>query len=153
MPKRVTAAVLGVLSCCCLAAGARYAARGHPAVVMRATAYARATQPTAAGTAARKGIVAADPRVLPPGTRIRISQAAGYDGEYLVTDTGSLIKGRHIDLYLPSRAAARQFGSRHVRVEVVEIGAGKEDARQKDYADRVRIARLQRWNAGRPFQR
>ena len=56
--------------------------------------------------------------------RIRI---AGTD--YLVTDTGTAIKGRHIDLYLNSVAEAKQFGTKTVRVEVRQWGTGKADAR------------------------
>jgi len=47
---------------------------------MEATAFARAPQPTAAGTEAHDGTIAADPRILPLGTRIRIAGAAGFDG-------------------------------------------------------------------------
>ena len=101
-------------------------------MTMRATAFTRARQPTRAGTAAHEGVVAADPAVLPLGSRIRISRAGDYDGDYLVTDTGAAVKGRHIDIYLPSATEARQFGTRNVRVEVLELGSGKEDARAKD---------------------
>jgi 3D (Asp-Asp-Asp) domain-containing protein len=89
---------------------------------------------TASGTEAHEGTVAADPAVLPLGTRIRITGTTGYDGNYLVTDTGSAVKGRHIDLYLPSEAEAKQFGTQRVRVEIRQIGKGKADARKKDTA-------------------
>jgi 3D (Asp-Asp-Asp) domain-containing protein len=65
---------------------------------MKATACARGPQATAAGIEVHEGIVAADPLVLPLGTRIRITGTAGYDGNYLVTDTGAAVKGRQIDL-------------------------------------------------------
>src|SRR5215467_1763634 len=39
---------------------------------------------TASGRETRHGIVAADPRVLPIGTRIRITGAGQYSGIYLV---------------------------------------------------------------------
>ncbi|MDR3702688.1 MAG: 3D domain-containing protein [Candidatus Sulfopaludibacter sp.] len=106
----------------------------HPVMVMEATAFARAQQLTASGTIARRGIVAADPRVLPLGTRIRIFGAKSYAGNYLVTDTGADIKGRHIDLYFPSRARAMRFGTKSVRVQILQWGAGKEDAQVKDEA-------------------
>ncbi len=38
---------------------------------MQATAFSRDAQPTASGTVAHRGIVAADPAVLPLGSRIR----------------------------------------------------------------------------------
>ena len=101
---------------------------------MQATAFAVDSQPTAAGTAAHEGIVAADPKVLPLGTRIRVTGADAYNGVYTVTDTGSAVHGRHIDLKMSSAAEAKQFGRKIVRVRVLQVGAGKEDARQKDVA-------------------
>ncbi len=105
-----------------------------PAMVMKATAYAQADHATAAGTAPRHGIVAADPTVLPLGTRIRISGAAGYSGVYLVTDTGGYVKGRHIDVFIPNLAAAKRFGVKRVRVQILQVGKGVMDARVKDEA-------------------
>ncbi len=110
-------------------------------MVMRATAFARAAENTAAGTEAREGIVAADPAVLPLGTRIRISGTEAYDGYYLVTDTGARVKGRHIDLYVPSRREAKEFGTKRVRVQVLEVGEGKADAREKDESASLRRRR------------
>ena len=78
---------------------------------------------TASGAQTRKGIVAADPRILPLGSRIRVSDAGGYDGEYVVHDTGPAIKGREIDIYMPSDTEAKRFGRRSVKVEVLSRGA------------------------------
>lgn len=135
-----------VLALCALLCGHPAEARSrhrrarvrHPVMAMEATAFARARQPTAAGTRARPGIVAADPRVLPLGTRIRILGARSYAGNYLVTDTGTDIKGRHIDLYFPSTARAKRFGTRRVRVRVLRWGKGIEDARLKNEASIAR---------------
>jgi 3D (Asp-Asp-Asp) domain-containing protein len=101
-------------------------------LIMEATAFARAIAPTAAGTEAHVGTAAADPAVLPLGTRVRINGTTAYDGTYLVTDTGSAVKGQHIDLYIPSAAEAKQFGIQKVRVQIIRMGAGKQDARKKD---------------------
>jgi 3D (Asp-Asp-Asp) domain-containing protein len=65
-------------------------------------------------------VVAADPRLLPIGTKIRIPP---HRQMYTVGDTGSGIKGRELDIYMPSCRAARKFGRRHVRVEVVSRGS------------------------------
>ena len=111
--------------------------RAKPRVmIVKATAYSQDAQPTAAGTEAREGIVAADPAVLPMGTRIRVTGAGAYDGFYIVTDTGRKINGREIDIYMPTAAEAKQFGEKRVRVTVLEVGEGKQDAREKE-ADRV----------------
>ena len=65
--------------------------------------------------------VAADPRVLPMGSRIRISGAGPWSGEYRVGDKGSRIKGSKIDLYVSSKAEAIEFGRRDVEITVLEI--------------------------------
>jgi 3D (Asp-Asp-Asp) domain-containing protein len=93
-----------------------------------ATAYTLEGQ-TASGSMTRDGVVAADPRVLPLGTRIRVSGAGVYDGEYVVTDTGREIKGNEIDIYIRNNAEAKRFGRQQVQVEVLEKGNGKRAAR------------------------
>src|ERR1700682_4029048 len=65
---------------------------------------------TASGTTSHVGTVAADPAVLPMGSRIHVTGARGYSGEYTVADTGALVKGRHIDIYMPTTAEAKRFG-------------------------------------------
>jgi rare lipoprotein A len=104
----------------------------QPTRLMEATAFTHAQHATSTGTEAHRGIVAADPAVLPMGTRIRITGAESYNGIYLVADTGRAIKGRHIDLYVPSKAEAREFGKKTVHVQVLKMGKGNEDARVKD---------------------
>ena len=84
---------------------------------------------TADGTQARKGVVAADPKVLPLGTRIRVQGAGAYDGEYLVRDTGRAVKGREIDVYLANDREAKVFGRKNVQVEVVAWGDGRRAGR------------------------
>ena len=63
----------------------------------------------------RVGLVAADPAVLPLGSRIRVTGAGGYSGEYIVADTGALVKGRHIDIFMPSIAAAEEVWKQRTR--------------------------------------
>lgn len=91
----------------------------------RATAYCLRGK-TASGRMVRRGIVAADPRVLPLGTRIRIS-GGKYSGNYVVADTGGKIKGRVLDIWVPSCAEARRWGSRSIKVSVL----GKSKKRRK----------------------
>jgi 3D (Asp-Asp-Asp) domain-containing protein len=73
---------------------------------------------TAMGHGVRRGIVAADPRVLPLGTRISLN-AGSYSGSYLVSDTGGAVKGRKLDIWVPSCSEAIKFGRRSVSVNVV----------------------------------
>ncbi|PYP88600.1 MAG: hypothetical protein DMF61_05280 [Blastocatellia bacterium AA13] len=73
---------------------------------------------TASGEMTRPGVIAADPRVLPIGTVVHI-QAGVYSGIYTVLDTGSLVKGKRIDIYCPSRKQAVRFGRRTVKIRVI----------------------------------
>jgi 3D (Asp-Asp-Asp) domain-containing protein len=77
---------------------------------------------TASGTTTHPGIVAADPAVLPIGSRIRVTDAGSYSGTYTVADTGRAIKGNTIDVFIPDAAEARRFGRRDVKVEVLQRG-------------------------------
>jgi 3D (Asp-Asp-Asp) domain-containing protein len=83
----------------------------------KATAYCLKGR-TASGGGVRRGIVAADPRVLPLGTRIYMS-AGPYSGTYVVADTGGAVKGRILDVWVPNQAEAMRFGRRKVTVSVL----------------------------------
>lgn len=80
----------------------------------RATAYCLKGR-TAMGGGVRRGIVAADPRVLPLGSRVQINGGV-YGGTYTVADTGGGIKGRRLDIWMPSCSEAARFGRRSVSV-------------------------------------
>lgn len=79
---------------------------------------------TASGAKAHPGIVAADPAVLPLGSKIRVEGAGKYDGVYVVKDTGRKIDGHEIDIYLANDREAKRFGNKVVDVEVLEHGSG-----------------------------
>jgi len=70
---------------------------------------------TAMGHGVRRGIIAADPKVLKLGSKVNLG-GGGYTGEYLVSDTGGRIKGRKIDIWVASCAEARKFGRRTVSI-------------------------------------
>lgn len=86
-------------------------------VAYKATAYCLKGR-TASGGSVRRGIVAADRRILPLGTRIQIN-AGQYSGTYTVTDTGGAIKGRILDIWVPSCSEAMRFGRRTIMVSVI----------------------------------
>ncbi|HEV7732773.1 MAG TPA: 3D domain-containing protein [Candidatus Binatia bacterium] len=88
-----------------------------------ATAYALKGK-TAKGTAARRGVVAADPKVLPLGSKVRVRGAGPHSGDYTVEDTGRAIKGKDLDIHVPDSKTARSFGRKDVQVEVLERGDG-----------------------------
>ena len=93
-----------------VSASGRGASRGS----FSATAYCLSGK-TAMGHKVRRGIIAADPRVLRLGSTVRIA-GGGYAGEYLVSDTGGRIKGKKIDIWMPNCSEARRFGRRNVQI-------------------------------------
>lgn len=80
----------------------------------RATAYCLKGR-TAMGGGVRRGIVAADPRVFPLGSRIQI-HSGPYSGVYTVADTGGAVRGRKLDIWVPTCSEASRFGRRSIMV-------------------------------------
>ncbi len=103
--------------------GAAEARTRHRPTIYRfqATAFSVAGT-TAAGTDTHTGTAAADPRVLPLGTRVRVTGAGPYSRTYVITDTGAKVDGRHIDLYVPNPRQAKRFGRKIVTVHVLKWG-------------------------------
>jgi hypothetical protein len=79
-------------------------------------------------------LIAADPSVLPLGSRVRV-EAGSWSGEYLVADTGGAVKGRRIDIWTPTTREAMQFGRRVVKLTVLEFGG----RRGKSASARLRL--------------
>ena len=95
----------------------REASRGGERILtMEATAYTWTGQRTASGTWPAVGTVAVDPQVIPLGTRLWIE---GY-GEAVALDTGGLVKGNIIDVYLPTEDECWQWGRRMVEVRILD---------------------------------
>jgi 3D (Asp-Asp-Asp) domain-containing protein len=95
----------------------------------RATAYCLKGR-TATGGGVRRGVVAADPRVLPLGSKIHVN-AGAYSGVYTVSDTGGAIKGKILDVWVPNCGEANRFGRRTVQVTVHSRPAPKARAAKK----------------------
>ena len=91
-----------------------------------ATAYSLRGR-TASGKPVARGVIAADPRVLPLGTRVRID-AGEFSGEYVVADTGGAVKGRRVDIWTPTAREAMRFGRRAVKLTVLERGGKRKNA-------------------------
>lgn len=85
--------------------------------VFTATAYSLRGR-TASGKLVTRGLIAADRRVLPLGTRVRI-EAGSYTGEYTVADTGGAVRGRKIDIWVPNTGEAMRFGRRPIKLTVL----------------------------------
>lgn len=100
-----------------------YGSRAYPEVTARAgdtlkvvaTAYTHTGNRTATGIWPHRGIVAVDPRVIPLGTRLYVE---GY-GYAVAQDTGGLIKGNRIDVFLDSEEEAINWGRRTVTVKIL----------------------------------
>jgi len=90
-----------------------------------ATAYCQQGK-TESGARARTGVVAADPRVLPLGSVVRIdAPGESYAGVYTVSDTGAAVKGHTIDIFMADCARAKAFGKKRLRVQLVRRGRGQ----------------------------
>ena len=74
------------------------------------------------GRTVARGLIAADGRVLPLGTRVRL-EAGAYSGEYIVADRGGAVRGRRIDVWMPTTGEARRFGRRAVKLTVLNYSA------------------------------
>jgi len=91
-----------------------------PAQAYMATAYSLRGR-TSSGRSASRGLIAADPSVLPLGTRVRL-EAGPFSGEYVVGDTGGAVRGRRIDIWTPTANEALRFGRRVVKLTVLSFG-------------------------------
>ena len=83
------------------------------AVEVLATSYCN-RGPTFTGVPAGPGSIAVDPSVIPLGSSIFVP---GY-GYGVADDTGSLIKGDRIDVWLPTCAASIQWGAQDLTIDV-----------------------------------
>jgi|GEM_PF-5532101 len=95
-------------------------ARRHALGHFRMTAYTRYAQSsgrTASGTRpSHERTVAVDPRVIPLGTKLEIEGV----GIRIAEDTGRRIKGKQLDVFLPSVQACARFGVRSRKVYVID---------------------------------
>jgi 3D (Asp-Asp-Asp) domain-containing protein len=86
----------------------------------QATAYC-VTGITKSGVMAAPGLVAADPKVIPLGSMIYVDSPL-MGGIYQVLDTGELVKGKIIDIFIPSYERCIKFGRRIVKLKVLRYG-------------------------------
>ena len=87
-----------------------------------ATAYCKGTT-TASGAEVRTGIAAADEDLLPVGSVVSIaSDNVKYNGVYTIMDTGPLVQGRRLDLYMWSCHEALAFGRKPIQVTILRLG-------------------------------
>ena len=75
---------------------------------------------TASGTQTHWGTVAADIRLYPFGTRLRIDGLG--ETIFTVEDTGSAVRGNVVDVWYPDAASARRLGASTRQVTIVAPG-------------------------------
>ncbi|MBT2689501.1 LysM peptidoglycan-binding domain-containing protein [Bacillus sp. ISL-47] len=61
-------------------------------------------------------VISVDPNVIPLGTKVHVE---GY-GEAIAGDTGGAIKGNKIDIFMPSKEDAINFGRQTVKVTILD---------------------------------
>lgn len=104
-------------------------ASGEPVPVL-VTAYCLSGT-TRRGRYVRPGIVAADPHLFPLSRYIELYAGTKYLGRFLVDDTGSRIRGAHIDMWVSTCREAVIFGRQHgtamlvprPEIQVVQAGS------------------------------
>lgn len=94
-----------------------------------ATAYS-ITGITKSGVPVESGHVAADPKIIPLGSVIYVETTL-MCGVYQVTDTGKLVKGRTIDIFIPNYKRSVEFGRRNAKVKVLRYGYGDDDTEEE----------------------
>ncbi|WP_110114824.1 3D domain-containing protein [Bacillus sp. CGMCC 1.16541] len=61
-------------------------------------------------------VISVDPKVIPLGSKVYVE---GY-GEAIAGDTGSAVKGNKIDVFIPSKQRAIQWGVKTVKVKILK---------------------------------
>ena len=61
-------------------------------------------------------VIAVDPNIIPLGSKVWVE---GY-GHAVAGDTGGAIKGKKIDLHVPSKSEAYKFGKRKVKMKIID---------------------------------
>ena len=87
----------------------------------RATAYTYTGNNTASGTPPVPGVtIAVDPGFIPLGSYVYLEfpNRPDLNGRYVAQDTGSLIKGTKIDLFMASTSKCTEFGVQEVRIKI-----------------------------------
>jgi 3D (Asp-Asp-Asp) domain-containing protein len=85
-------------------------------IVVEATAYTHTGHKTYTGTWPHRGTIAVDPGVIPLGSRLYVE---GY-GPGVAEDTGGVIKGLKVDLFMETENECWEWGRRIVNVRILE---------------------------------
>lgn len=80
------------------------------------TAYTHTGNPTASGVMPKRGMVAVDPSIIPMGTKMYIE---GY-GYAVAEDTGGLIQGNILDLFMDTEQECVEWGRKTVKIYIIK---------------------------------
>lgn len=101
----------------------RNSSRGRLLGTFEATAYTDDVQSqgkwvgqTASGMKPQVGVIAVDPKVIPLGTKLYVE---GY-GNAIAGDTGGVIKGKRLDLFMNTNEECYAWGRKKVKVWKVQ---------------------------------
>lgn len=72
---------------------------------------------TATGQRPRWGTIAVDPKVIPLGSKVYVPY---YDKVFIANDTGGIIRGTMIDIFMKSATNMRNFGRRNLEIVVLD---------------------------------
>ncbi len=61
-------------------------------------------------------VIAVDPKVIPLGTKVHVE---GY-GYAVAGDTGGAIKGKKIDVFIPTQSKALKWGRKNVKIKILK---------------------------------
>lgn len=84
--------------------------------ISNASAYTGDTT-TASGQRPRWGTIAVDPKVIPLGSRVYVPY---FDKVFIANDTGGIIKGTMIDIFMNSASQMNNFGRRNLEIIVLD---------------------------------
>jgi 3D (Asp-Asp-Asp) domain-containing protein len=148
--------VLGALACVAVSCESPQSVQGpqmRPATITgaRRIANVRTTAYTHTETGGRRNAIgvrlsganvlsaAADWSRFPLGTRFQI---VGTSDRYVIDDYGGALIGTNtIDLYKTSRGAMRQWGVRHVDIDIIEWGSKQQSLKVLEPRKRNRLIR------------
>ena len=96
--------------------------KDYKTITVKATAYTASCKScsgiTATGLNLKKNpnvkAISVDPKVIPLGTKVYVE---GY-GEAIAADTGGAVKGKKIDVFMPSKTKALNWGVKTVKIKI-----------------------------------
>lgn len=134
-----------VIFCLLLMLGLMYSVKGQvgngeiPKIVARASAFCHGSKNcrivgkgiTATGEKVRRGIIAVDPNFIKLKSVVEILEPKEYAGFYTAEDKGRLIKGKIIDIWMPTQKECIKFGKRKIVIRVYPRNY-KPEVKEKD---------------------